>query len=380
MQRLRGLALLVACGAALVAAAGTETKNLPRTPDVRIWRAPEGGIEPQTIVGPHRTLRLIYFTGDAAAGNVEYVRRAAGANSFSPPLRVNRQPGSAVAVGTVRGPQMALGRDGRVDVVWFGSASARPRGPGGATEFEPARCVMQYAKGADGGLSVAADRRGDVYVVWHAAGKVPGEAHRCVYMARSTDDGRTFAREVPISPASLGACGCCGMRALVDRRGALYVLYRAARENLHRDMTLLMSNNFGRTFRSTRVDPWPLDACPMTTADLAEGANSVMAAWQTAGQVYFDRVNPASLKLSPAYPAPGRADDRKYPAVAANSGGWVLLAWTEGTAWMKGGSLAWQLFDRHGRPAGGEGHVLGVPVWDAPSVLVGRGGNFTIIY
>ncbi len=353
---------------------------------------PQGGIEPQTVIGPRGTLRMIYFTGQAAAGNIEYVRRAPGAKGFSPPLRVNRQPGSAVAVGTVRGPQMAVGRGGRVYVVWFGSGQARPRGPGGATPvlfsrlnkagtgFEPARCVMQYAKGADGGLSVAAGPRGDVYVVWHATGAIPGEAHRRVYMARSTDDGRTFAREVPISPAALGACGCCGMRAFVDRRGALYVLYRAAARGIHRDMTLLVSNDLGRTFRPMRVYPWRLDACPMSTADLAEGAKSVLEAWETAGEVYFDKVDPVTFRLSPAFPAPGPADDRKHPAVAGNSSGQVLLAWTEGTAWMQGGSLAWQVFDRRGRPLGAPGHASGVPVWDAPSVFVGRRGNFTIIY
>jgi len=49
-----------------------------------------------------------------------------------------------------------------------------------------------------------------------------------VYLARSTDDGKTFAREVPISPAALGACGCCGMRAFADERGVVFILYRTA--------------------------------------------------------------------------------------------------------------------------------------------------------
>jgi hypothetical protein len=375
---------------ALVSSGGT--RSLPKEPQVHILRVPQGGIQPQTVVGADGTLHMIYFTGDASAGDIEYVRKAPGAKDFSPPIRVNSQQASALAIGTVRGPQMAVGRNGRVDVVWFGADSARPKGPHGAapvlfsrlnaegTAFEAQRSVMQYAEGMDGGLSVAADQRGDAYVVWHATGKIPGEANRRVYLARSTDDGKTFAREVPISPDGLGACGCCGMRATVDRRGALYVLYRAASEGIHRDMTLLVSDDLGRTFRSTRVHPWQLNACPMTTADLAQAANGVLASWETAGEVYFAEVNPANYQLSPAQSAPGQADDRKHPAVAANAGGKIVMAWTEGTAWMKGGSLAWQVFDRQGKPIGPGGHAPNVPVWDRPSAFASLDGEFTIIY
>src|SRR5260370_671623 len=178
---------------------------------------------------------------------------------------------------------------------------------------------MQYARGGDGGLSVAADARGDVYVVWHAMGAEPGEDRRRVYLARSTDDGKTFAREVPISPATLGACGCCGMRAFADERGTLYVLYRAAEESVHRDMTLLMSTDHGSTFRAVRVDSWELNACPMTTATLTEGESQVLAAWEKAGQVYFEEVERGADKVPTILAAPGEGAHRKHPASAANA-------------------------------------------------------------
>jgi hypothetical protein len=370
----------------------SETARTPQAPQVKLLRTPDGGIQPQTALDSRGVLHMIYFSGDAAAGNIEYVRRAAGAKAFSKPIRVNSQPDSALAVGTVRGPQMAVGQDGQVDVVWFGSSKAKPRGPDGSTPllfsrlnasgaaFTPQRNLVRYAKGLDGGLSVAAARKGDVYVVWHAMGKTPGEANRRVYLARSTDDGRTFAREVPVSPAALGACGCCGMRAFVDRRGALFVLYRAAGESIHRNMTLLASNDRGRTFRSQEVSAWKLNACPMSTAYLGEGGKHVLAAWEKAGEVYFDTINPSTFQLSSSYPAPGQSSDRKHPAVAANSRGQVLLAWTEGTGWKQGGSLAWQLFSKSGQPLGAVGHAPGVPVWGLPSVYTASDGNFTIVY
>src|SRR5438477_618921 len=186
MGRAKGSAVLAGCLAALaVAAISADTRGRIAEPQVRILRVPQGGIQPETVVGPDGTLHMTCFTGDAAAGNIEYVREAPGAKGFSAPIRVNSQPASAVAIGTVRGPQMALGRNGRIYVVWFGSAAAQPRGPKGATPilfsrlnamgtaFEPERSLMQYAIGADGGVSVAADLRGQVYVVWHATGKTP---------------------------------------------------------------------------------------------------------------------------------------------------------------------------------------------------------------
>jgi hypothetical protein len=118
----------------------------------------------------------------------------------------------------------------------------------------------------------------------------------------------------------------------------------------------------------------------MTTNYLSEAAGRVWAAWETRGQVYFDQINPRTFDLSPAFSAPGQAQDRKHPAVSANSRGQILLAWTEGTAWSRGGTLAWQLYQESGKPIGAEGHAAGVPVWGLPSIVTERDGNFTILY
>jgi hypothetical protein len=360
-------------------------------PQITLLRTPHEGIQPQTVLDRDGVLHMIYFTGDAPAGDIEYVWRKLDGKDFSEPIRVNSEPKSAVAIGTVRGPQIAVGRNGRVYVIWFGSRahSGEPsdtmpvffsRLNNSRKAFEPQRNLMQFAKGGDGGLSVAADQLADVYAVWHAMGAEPGESHRRVYLARSTDDGKTFAREVPISPPTLGACGCCGMRAFADKRGTLLVLYRAAAESVHRDMTLLISTDQGVTFHDTVVGPWELNACPMSTAYLSEGDKRVLAAWETAGQVYVDSVEPVSLKVTAPIAPPGESHNRKHPAVAANVNGQVLMVWTEGTGWSRGGSLAWQLFDNAGNPVTAEGHAPGVPVWGLPSVFADRKGNFTIVY
>ncbi|MDE3180719.1 MAG: hypothetical protein KGM47_13810, partial [Acidobacteriota bacterium] len=166
--------LLVGIASAVAAVMYSKAATRPALPAVTLLRAPQCGIQPQTALDSRDVLHMIYFEGNAAAGNIEYVRRSPGAANFSAPIRVNSQPDSAVAIGTVRGPQMAIGRDGRVYVIWFGSSEARPRGPHGktpvlfsslndsGTAFEPQRNLEQYTQNVDGGLSIAADQQGDV--------------------------------------------------------------------------------------------------------------------------------------------------------------------------------------------------------------------------
>ena len=57
----------------------------------------------------------------------------------------------------------------------------------------------------------------------------------------------------------------------------------------------------------------------------------------------------------------------------------TLLAWTEGTGWAHGGSLAWQLYDGAGHPIGPKGRAAGVPTWSFGAVVTQPHG-FVVIY
>ncbi|MFN3648563.1 MAG: hypothetical protein ACK47B_03195 [Armatimonadota bacterium] len=119
----------------------------------------------------------------------------------------------------------------------------------------------------------------------------------------------------------------------------------------------------------------------MSSWALVEGPNGVLAAWETAGQVYFGRVDPRTGRIGPAVAAPGEAGSRKHPALAVNPDGEVLLAWTEGTAWRRGGHLAWQRFDRSGKPIGELGRLPdGVPVWGVPAAYARPDGAFVLAH
>ncbi|HET6569088.1 MAG TPA: sialidase family protein [Rhodothermales bacterium] len=379
--------LIVCVGVALAAAGGDERV----ASDVELVRTPDGGIQPQAVVDERGTVHLIYFKGDPKGGDVYYARRAPGDAAFSKPIRVNSEPGTAIAMGTIRGAHIAVGRGGRVYVTWNGVKPAVDGKPGTVpvwytrmndqgTGFEPQRNLITWAYGIDGGGGIAADREGNVYVLWHGGAYGKGEAERAVYLAYSDDDGRSFARERRISPTTKGVCGCCSLRAFADEAGNLYVVFRDAGDGVHRNTDLLVSMDRGETFSFATVQPWKLNACPMSSASIAEDARGTVLAWQRKEQVYYTHVQPGTTEMGTPQPAPGTPGERKHPVLVGGRDGKLLFAWTEGTGWSRGGSLHWQEYDREGKPVGSTGSADGVPAWSLATGYVNPEGAFVLVY
>ena len=301
--------------------------------NVTLRHLPEDAIQPQAVTDSKGVMHLIYFKGNARAGNLFYMRSSTGRTTTFGPIRINSAADSAGAIGTVRTAQLAVGKDDRVHVVWNGlgvkdSYQAYSRLNDAGTAFEPQRNLITWAKGLDGGGSVAADKKGDVYVTWHAMANAKDEAGRAVFIAISNDNGKTFAREKQANPDPTGACACCGMRAFVDSNGSLYIVYRAAGESTNRDTMLLVSRDKGRTFQEKLVDKWSINACPMSTYSLEENSGAILAAWETKGRVYYEKINPDTLDFSPPESVSGSS--QKHPFLVANTKGQTLLVWTEG--------------------------------------------------
>jgi hypothetical protein len=372
-----------------IAGADKQAPDVEQAGKVKRLRVPNRGIQPQVVVDGKGVLHMIYFQGDPRHGDIYYVRSSDEGSTFSRPLHVNSVQGSAIAIGNIRGAHLAVGKNGRIHVAWNG-AGRRGRADEGmfytrlneeGTAFETQRNVIESAKGLDGGGSVAADDSGDVYVVWHAPEPgSKGEERRRVWVACSTDEGKTFAREKAAFDKDTGACGCCGLRAFAGRNGNVYVLYRSATRRIQRDTYLLISRDKGASFQGEDLHPWKIEACPMSSFAFAEGPADVLAAWETNGQVYYARIDPKTAKRSAPVAAPGESRERKHPVIASNKQGQVLLVWTEGMGWERGGSVAWQLFDKDGRPTAEKGRAAGVPVWSLVAVFPRADSGFTIVY
>jgi hypothetical protein len=351
---------------------------------IKTERVPEHGVQPQIARGSDGTLHLVYLVGDAAACDVRYSTKPAGATTWTAPLTVNSQPHSAIAMGTIRGAQLAIGSDDTVHVVWNGSTKgAPPRSPaplyyaqrsrdGG---FSAQRNVRGDTQALDGGASIAASAKGEVFIVWHGAPAeaAPGEEHRVVFVLKSADNGHTFA---PVSIANLndqGVCACCSLKTMVAPDGEFITLYRAARTKTQRDITALSSRDGGVTFTHKIVGPWAINACPMSSASLVPFARTLRAAWEAEGKIYsalLDSTSPALLLSS---------DPGRHPALAVNAQGETLVTWSIGTGWQHGGSLAWRKIDASGHLTEVQGRTEGVPVWDFTAAYA-EGEDFVVMY
>lgn len=344
--------------------------------EVSVSNTPGEGLQPRLLMDAKGALHALWYSGDAKGGDVFHATRNSDKKTWSKPVRVNSEPGSAIAAGTIRGAQAVLGRDGFIHVVWNGSNAKLPKGShmpllytrsiDGGRSFETQRVVSGNWP-MDGGGAVAADGAGHVHLFWHAGNPEMkrGEIARRIFIRSSDDDGREFAAERVISPEGLGVCACCAMQAVASNDGnGVYVLFRSAYdEGKSRHIISLVSHDGGKSFANAIVDKWTVAGCPMSSMALVESPRGVIGAWETAGQVYFGVFDGAANAPAKHISPKGGGAGRKHPVLAVSSTGEILLTWTEGTGWQKGGSLAWEIFDKDLKPENSRGNAPGIPVW-----------------
>ncbi len=229
-------------------------------PAVALFRAPEGAQVPEGVLEPGGVLHLAYGRG----GDACYVRAQAGCAAPEEPVRLNRRAGT-VALGGEYGPRLALGREGTIHVAWLekgagGDAVWYSRSTDGGRTFAPERRILDTPAACDS-PALAADAEGNVWVFW-LDGRLPPDPRSPlaspIFMARSTDDGRTFAANERVRHDHAGlACACCRLEARVGPDDHLYLSFRSGYRNV-RDAYLLRGPKRENAFRSVRIsaDDW----------------------------------------------------------------------------------------------------------------------------
>ena len=350
---------------------------------VQVEPLPESGIQPQIVVTAAGVVHLVYLKGDPKACDIRHTTRRVEGGEWSTPVTVNSVPRSAIAAGTIRGAQIALGKDGSVQVIWNGNTGGRKemmmRAPllharlqPGSKTFSPQQNLMGDTTALDGGASIAANDKGHVTVVWHAApAGETGERARLVYARYSTDDGGTFSVPAPLNDKQPGVCACCSLRAHLAADDTLTVLYRAATAPNARGMYTI-TQKAGR-ITSAKLDDWRIAACPMSSVSLMPVAQSLRAAWENDGQIV------TGLMGAPASDARKIGlKNAKHPVLAQNAKGHTLIASVIGSGWGKAGALHWDVVDASGRAAeSGDGEKL--PVSSYAAAYAKPDGSFVIL-
>jgi hypothetical protein len=403
------LGLLLSFPFSIPAAAAQEAAAAEAEPGVlNILRCPDGGIRPLVRRDGLGIFHMVYLGAVAAETDVFYTRSTDGGVTFASAIRVNSTPGSVDATDVSHDVNLAFGRDGRIHVVWAGSAKVKVEveveSEGGASElevpllyarlsddkqsFSPERNLIQSRWGLRATPAVAADAAGNVFVFWHAPGDdapVPAENQkyndRRVFMAVSADDGQTFAPGRAIDRKRKGAAENCGLDADIDDDGTIYVIYRCS-QTKRKDMRLLYSPSGGEVFGSSYVDTWRRKHSPRSAGSLKRGHNRLMVSWETEGQVFTTMIaRKTNRTLRPLSPK-SKPDDvwRQQPMGISSGYNVALIVWLEGTVGQEPSRIGWRTFDVGNYSPIDRGMITDVPPGARPEVFVGANDRFTIVY
>ena len=83
-------------------------------PRISIIAVPKGGVTPDAEIDGGGTSHLVY----AVSNNVFYAKSSDDGVTLSAAVRVNSEPDCSHS-GMFRGPDIAVGKDGRAHVIWY---------------------------------------------------------------------------------------------------------------------------------------------------------------------------------------------------------------------------------------------------------------------
>ncbi len=320
------LCLLSLCGCNRSKA--TEARaNKPAFAPVQVSAEGVDAAEPVTAKAPDGGLFVAWVNHDVKnQADVMIARYDSHGKMLGEPVRVNPQPGTATAW---RGdqPSVVVGDNGSVYVVW----TARVEVDGkkgtdiylsasndvGQTFAAPVKVNDDKAPGAHGMHSLAVAHDGRIYVSWldernvHApqpSTKAEGhhmESNRELFIAYSTDGGRTFSKNQKVASE---VCPCCKTAMALAADGTLYVGWRQVLPGNYRHIALASSSDAGATFSKPVIvsdDKWVLQGCPVSGPSISVNRAGVLKVlWYAAGEanepgLYFAESKDKGRSFSP---------------------------------------------------------------------------------
>jgi len=347
---------LLIIGVALFAFAGCNHIAAPRdaTPlqPIQISAAGIDAAEPATATAPDGTFYVAWVNHNAKQADVMLAHFNQKAEMQGSPVRVNRQPGLATAW---RGdqPTVAVASDGAVYVLWTARveggdnhgtdiylSASTDRGQSFVSEV---KVNDDKAPGPHGMHSLAVSKDGRIYAGWldernvHApkpSTKAEGhhmESNRDLYLATSTDGGRTFSKNQKVAS---DACPCCKTSLAVSADGTLYAGWRQVLPGSYRHIAIASSTDGGTKFSAPVIvsdDRWMLQGCPVSGPSLSvdNASGNLKVVWFAAGEgsaagVYFAESKDKAHSFSPRQLL-SQETVRGTPALAVHDNGSVAL-------------------------------------------------------
>ena len=213
-----------------------------------------------------------------------------GGDRFAPPVPISDSAADVSSHGE-NSPSLAFGAteiyalweqaraDGNTDLMFSRSLNF------GRDFQKPIRVTDQPTPTGNSFSYLAVAPNGHLYAVWLDARDLklgpPGTS--AVYLAKSSDRGATFGKNVR---AATGACPCCRPNLAFGRNSEVFISWRKVFEGSIRDIVVAASKDGGEAFQApvrVSVDNWKIEGCPHSGPALLQKANRLYVAWYTEG-------------------------------------------------------------------------------------------------
>jgi hypothetical protein len=217
--------------------------------------------------------------------------------SFSSPVLVGEIPG--MHLGMSRGPQIAssdhytiitaMDKAGDIHCFRLDNSISRKTAPSGPANTWKALGNVNDLKGSspEGLMGIAADRKDNFYAVWQDIRT--GGKNQIYFSSLAGKADRWSANTVLYQSPDGHVCECCKPNVYAEGK-EVAVMFRNWLGG-SRDLYLLRSSDKGRTFAKAQklgMDTWQLNGCPMDGGGLAiDPSGSIHTVWQRKGYVYY---------------------------------------------------------------------------------------------
>lgn len=170
--------------------------------------------------------------------------------------------------------------------------------------------------------TLATAPNGDVYAAWLDGREGPNKNNTsAIFVARSTDGGVTFGKNVRVA---LDACPCCRPALAFAEDGTMYLGWRQDFPGDYRDMVIASSHDSGATWsQPARVneDGWSIQGCPDSGPALAVHDGVLHVVWYTLGRSGRAQVRASSSTdgrhFAPAVTISTNVMDANHPMFAS---------------------------------------------------------------
>jgi hypothetical protein len=158
---------------------------------------------------------------------------------------------------------------------------------------KPIRVTDKTTPSSNGFSYMSVAPNGDIYAVWldgrernageHGGSHGSSHGTSGVYLAKSTDRGASFGRNIRVAP---NVCPCCRPTIAFGSTGKVFVAWRTVYDGDIRDMVVSTSSDGGATFSQpvrVAVDNWKINGCPHSGPSMSAKGDRLYITWFSEG-------------------------------------------------------------------------------------------------